>query len=153
MIGTLPEADLGDWTPGRRLARGVARFLTAGGHAVLAEVTLANGRRADLMALDQRGGIWIVEVKSSLADYLSDAKWQDYLPFCERFSFAVPADFPLDRLPEQAGLIIADPYGAAEARLSDARPMAAARRRALQLRFAHLAAQRLQALTDPEGRV
>ncbi|GAB5470398.1 MAG: MmcB family DNA repair protein [Rhodospirillales bacterium] len=137
--------------PGHRLARGVARLLSAEGHAVLQEVTLANGRRADLLTLDARGLVWLVEVKSSLADFQSDAKWPDYLPFCDRFSFAVPQDFPLARLPEETGILIADPFAAAWLRPPPERPLAAARRRALQLRFARLAARRLQHLSDPEA--
>ncbi len=137
--------------PGHRLARGVARMLAAQGYAVLSEVSLKNGRRADLLALDPKGDVFLIEVKSSLADFRADSKWPDYLPYCDRFSFAVPADFPLERLPPEPGILIADPFGAAELRPPPESRLAPARRRALQLRFARLAAQRLLRQSDPEA--
>ncbi len=138
--------------PGQRLARGVTRMLSAEGWSVLSEVTLKNGRRADLLALSDKGDFLLVEVKSSLADYRTDGKWPDYLPFCDRFSFAVPQDFPLEVLPPEPGILIADPFGAVELRPPPEARLAAARRRALQTRFARLAAQRLLTLTDPAAR-
>ncbi len=145
------ESGLMALAPGHRLARGVARMLVAQGYAVLSEVSLKNGRRADLLALDLKGDVFLIEVKSSLADFRSDNKWPDYLPYCDRFSFAVPADFPLDRLPREPGILIADPFGAAELRPPPEARLAPARRRALQLRFARLAAQRLLRQLDPEA--
>lgn len=137
--------------PGQRLARGVTRMLAAQGWSVLSEVALKNGRRADLLALSDKGDFLLIEVKSSLADFRSDSKWPNYLPFCDRFAFAVPEDFPLERLPPEPGLIIADPFGAVELRPAPETRLAPARRRALQIRFARLAAQRLLTLTDPEA--
>jgi hypothetical protein len=125
------------------LARGVQRLLLDHGLSPLLEVPLANGRRADVMALSVSGEIWIVETKSCLADYLCDEKWPDYLEFCERFFFAVTDDFPKQELPEGAGLIVADGFGGAILRDCALKPLAPARRKAVTLLFARLAAQRL----------
>lgn len=130
------------------VCRGVCRLLVDQGRGPLTEVTLRTGRRADVLALDRDGLITIVEVKSSLADFRSDAKWGDYLDFCDLFFFAVAADFPRERLPEEHGLIIADRYGAVVERPAPLRKLVAARRKALTLRFALLAAQRLQTVAD-----
>ncbi len=147
----LQDSPLLAMTSGQRLARGVTRMLAAEGWSILSEVSLKNGRRADLLAMSDKGDFLLVEVKSSLADYLSDGKWPDYLAFCDRFTFAVPQDFPLERLPAGVGILIADPFGAVELRPAPEARLASARRRALQLRFACLAGQRLLRLTDPEA--
>ena len=125
------------------LARGVQRLLLDHGLSPLLEMPLANGRRADVMALSVSGEIWIVETKSCLADYACDAKWPDYLEFCERFYFAVTDDFPQHLIPAEAGLIVADGFGGAILRNSALTPLAPARRKAVTLLFARLAAQRL----------
>jgi len=132
-----------------QLARGTARLFAELGHSCLAEFRLRNGRRADLIAVAPDGGFSIVEIKSSIADYRADQKWQDYLPFCDRFYFCVAEDFPRDILPEETGLIIADAYGAAVLRESDTAPMHASRRRALTLRYARTAGRRLMRHVDP----
>jgi hypothetical protein len=131
------------------LARGVCRELQLLGYASLLEVALANGRRADVMALGGGGEIAIVEIKSSLADFRADRKWPEYWEFCDRLFFAVAADFPRDILPEECGLIVADPFGAAMLRPSPVRKLGGARRRAVTLRFARLGAQRLRRTLDP----
>ncbi len=132
------------------VTRGAARLLVGLGFAPLAEVSLPNGRRADLMALGPRGEIAIVEVKSSLEDYRVDRKWGEYAPFCERFYFAVAPEFPRHILPlsEEGGLglIIADGFGGAVAVESGFTPLATARRKALTLAFARLAAMRALAI-------
>lgn len=125
------------------IGRGVVRLLTDLGIAALPELPLANGRRVDVIGLGRDGGIHVVEIKSSRADFLTDRKWPEYLEFAERFYFAVAVDFPLDLLPEDEGLILADRYGAELVRPARHRPLAAARRKAVTLRFARLAAQRL----------
>jgi hypothetical protein len=124
------------------VTRGAARLLVGLGFAPLAEVTLPNGRRADLMALGPKGEIAIVEVKSSLEDYRVDRKWGEYAPYCEQFYFAVSPDFPRTILPEEPGLIIADGFGGAILRESGIALLAPARRKALTLAFARLAAMR-----------
>src|SRR5438128_985847 len=124
------------------VTRGAARFLTALGYAPLAEVTLPNGRRADLMALGRKGDILIVEVKSGLEDFRTDLKWGEYLAYCDAFAFAVAPEFPREALPQDPGLIVADGFGGALLREAAAIPLAGARRKALTLAFARLAALR-----------
>jgi hypothetical protein len=125
------------------LARGVTRVLWDHGLAPILEAPLANGRRADIMALAGSGEIWIVETKSCLEDFAVDQKWPDYVEFCDRFFFGVTEDFPRALIPEDAGLIVADGFGGAILRESPLRPLAGARRKAVTLMFARLAAQRL----------
>ena len=124
------------------VTRGAARLLTALGYAPLAEVTLPNGRRADLMALGRRGEIFIVEVKSSLEDFRTDLKWHEYQPYCDAFAFAVGPEFPRHILPEEPGLIVADGFGGAVLREAPGAALAGARRKALTLAFGRLAALR-----------
>ena len=133
------------------LARGVCRALMDRGAGTLTEFTLRSGRRADVIALDDDGRFTIVEVKTNPADFRSDGKWSEYLDFCDRFYFAVPEDFPCELLPPDHGIMVADAYGAQVLRLSAERPMNAARRRALTLRFARAAAQRLTRFNDPHA--
>ena len=124
------------------VTHGAARLLTALDYAPLAEVCLPNGRRADLMALGPRGDLVIVEVKSGPQDYLADRKWGEYLPYCDAFYFAVAPEFPRDLLPDEPGLIVADGFGGAVLRDAPSTPLAPARRKALTLAFARLAAMR-----------
>jgi hypothetical protein len=133
----------------KELCRGVCRALAQRGFATLAEVSLANGRRADVLALGRDGELVIIEIKSSVADFRSDRKWPEYRDFCDRLYFAVPEGFPLELIPPECGLIMADPFGAAFLREAPSAPLAAARRRAMLLRFASLAAGRLRRLLDP----
>jgi hypothetical protein len=133
------------------VALGVRRLLAGHGFASIPEVTLATGRRADILGLGPDGTIWTVEIKSSLADFRADGKWPDYRDFCDRFFFAVPDGFPADVLPRAAGLILADAYGAAIVREAPEHRLAGARRKAVILRFARAAAGRLHRLADPEG--
>jgi hypothetical protein len=125
------------------VTRGAARLMTAMGLAPLLEVGLPNGRRADVMALGPRGEIVICEVKSGLEDYRTDRKWGEYLPFCDAFYFAVAPEFPQEVLPEEPGLIVADAFGGAVLRPPPHTPLAGARRKALTIAFARLAAGRI----------
>lgn len=124
------------------VTRGAARLLVEMGYAPLAEVGLPNGRRADLMALGRKGEIVIVEVKSSPEDYLTDRKWAEYAPYCDAFFFAVAPEFPVSLIPPEPGLIVADGFGGAVVREPGWTPLVAARRKALTLAFARLAAFR-----------
>ena len=133
---------------GIALARGVCRMLIAQGFAPLTEFVPARGLRMDIIALGPRGEVWVVEVKSSVADFRADAKWQGYLEWSEQFFFAVPADFPAPILPAE-GLIRADPFSAEIVAQGPLRPMAPARRKALTLAFARTSAVRLAGLIDP----
>ncbi len=138
---------------GGRLAprplRGAVRLLEAMGHGTLTEFPLKSGRRADILSLGSKGEIWIVEVKSGVPDFRSDHKWQDYLAWCDCFFFAVGPTFPTHILPAEAGLLIADEYGAVLEREPESVPLPGGRRKALTLRFAHLAARRLSGREDP----
>jgi len=136
------------------VARGVTRLLCRRDIFAMCEVPLPNGRRADLMAIDAKGCLSIIEIKVAKADLLGDGKWTDYLDYCDRFFWAVPAALsPIlseERfLPAAAGLIVADRYDAAVVREPAERPLAPARRKAELLRFARRAARRLSAQIDP----
>ena len=132
------------------VARGARRLLRAHGYASLMELTLANGRRADIIALAANAEIHIVEIKSSLADFQADQKWPEYRDYCDRFFFAIPNDFPAGIIPADTGLIIADSYGAELHRSAPEHRLAPAARRAVLLRFAQTAANRFHGLSDPE---
>lgn len=135
------------------VTRGAARWLRQRRLSPILEVPLADGRRADIVAVGEGAEIVIVEVKSSLEDFRVDQKWSDYLAWCDRFYFAAPATFPLELLPADTGVILADAFGA-ELLRDDSRPpeatrLSAARRKALLVRLARLAGERLQRLADP----
>jgi hypothetical protein len=132
------------------VARGTRRLLRAKGFCSVTELTLQSGRRADVVALSNDGTIHIVEIKSSIADFRADQKWRDYRLHCDRLYFAIPADMPQDIMPEDAGLIVADAYGAAVVREAPEHRLNAATRRAVLMRFAQTAAQRLHGLSDPQ---
>ncbi|MFZ3034541.1 MAG: MmcB family DNA repair protein [Parvibaculum sp.] len=132
--------------------RGCARLLANMNFSPVTELTLATGRRADMMALGTKGEIIIIEIKSSVADYMADNKWEDYLDYCDRFFFAVPPEFPAqDLLPDDVGYIVADKYGAEILRegTHDGK-LAPARRKAVTLLFARMAARRVMRFLDPE---
>jgi hypothetical protein len=136
---------------GQRLARGVCRLLLQCGFAPMIEVPVSTGLRVDVMAIGPKGEIWIVECKSSRADFISDRKWAGYLEWCDRFFWAVDAAFPVYLLPIDAGLIIADAFGAEIERTPEVLKMAGARRRAVILRFSRIAAGRLAISLDPSA--
>lgn len=145
----LNDAALMPSMPGQRLARGVARALRAMDFVTVEELVPVPGLRVDLMALGPKGEVWVIECKSSRSDFLSDRKWQGYLDWCDRFFWAVDADFPSDLLPAEQGLILADAYDAEILRMAPETPLAPARRKAMVQKFARHAATRLQALRDP----
>ena len=130
--------------------RGVHRLLLAEGYSPIAEFSLANGRRLDVAALGGDGTILGVEIKVSVADLRADAKWPDYLEFCDLFYFAVPPEFPREHLHAETGLMIADRYGGEIVRRAEPINVHASRRRAVTLRFAKLAAERLVRTLDPD---
>ena len=131
------------------IQRGVRRLFAELGCVTLPEFSLANGRRADVIALCPAGRLTIVEIKSSVADFRADRKWPDYRDFCDRFFFAIPDALPESLIPEECDLIVADAYGAAILREPPVHALSGARRKAVTLRFAHSAAGILHALADP----
>ena len=135
---------------GQVLARGVARHLVSHGFACVEELVPARGLRVDVMALGSKGEIWIVECKSSRADFTSDHKWEGYLPYADRFFWAVDDQFPTELLPDETGLIIADGYGAEILRMAPENKIAPARRKKMVQTFATHAARRLHSLRDPD---
>lgn len=129
--------------------RGVCRLLRASGFATLPEFTLATGRRADVIGLNDAGQIWIVEIKSSVEDYRCDTKWPEYRDYCDRLFFAIPPTVPPEIIPDDTGLMIADSWGADIIRHPEALALHASRRKAVTLAFARAAALRLHGLHDP----
>ena len=135
------------------IARGARRLLRAQGYSTVTELGLSDGRRADIVALKADGTILIVEVKSCVADFRADNKWRDYATHCDRLYFAISGATPAEIMPQEAGLILADRFGAAILRDPEPRLLASATRRAMLLRFACAAADRLHRLIDPEAEV
>lgn len=139
--------------PGQLLARGVCRHLAAYDFVTIEEFTPERGRRVDVIALGPKGELWVIECKSCRADYITDAKWEGYLAWCDRYFWAVDSDFPTDLLPGGTGLIIADAYDAEIIRMGPEKKLPAARRTALTQRFARHAARQLHGLRDPNIRI
>jgi hypothetical protein len=133
------------------VARGAARLLHAHGFCVVSELPLPSGRRADLVALDTGGQIWIVEIKSSIADFRADQKWPDYRLHCDRLFFATTSQVPSEIFPPDTGLIVADAFGAQFICEAPEHKLPAATRKSMMLLFARAAALRLQSLADPNG--
>ncbi len=133
------------------IARGTARLLRSLGFSCISELPLPSGRRADLVALNERGEIWIVEIKSSVEDLRADHKWEDYRAHCDRLFFAFTQDLPCEIFPEQTGLIVADAYGAHLHCEAPEHRLPAPTRKLMTVRFALAAAQRINRLVDPQG--
>ena len=150
-IALVPKPDRRQSETALAIARGTARWLRSLGFSCLSEVPLPSGRRADLVALNERGEIWIVEIKSSLADLRADDKWPDYRLHCDRLFFAFTQGLSCDLFPGDTGLIVADTYGAHLHCDAPEHRLPAATRKAMLLRFATTAAQRLNRLHDPQG--
>jgi len=145
----VPDDNFGVQTPGFQLARGVSRHLRNLNFVSVTELVPCAGLRVDVMALGPKGEIWIVECKSGRADFMADRKWHNYLEWCDRFFWAVDADFPEEILPAETGLILADSYDAELVRMAPEAKLAPARRKTMIQCFARHAAQRLQGLRDP----
>ena len=135
--------------PGQLLARGVCRHLRNYDFVSVEELVPTSGLRVDVMALGPKGEIWVIECKSSRADFQADHKWQGYLEWCDRFFWAVDSNFPTELLPDESGLIIADGYGAEIIRNGEERRLHSARRKVMLQKFARHAAIRAQSARDP----
>jgi hypothetical protein len=150
-ISLVPPPDGRQSETALAVARGTARLLRSLGFSCIGELSLPSGRRADLVALNERGEIWIVEIKSSVEDLRADQKWQDYRMHCDRLFFAFPQDLPCEIFPDDTGLIIADAYGAHLHCEAPEHKLPAATRKSMTVRFAMAAAQRINRLVDPQG--
>ncbi len=133
------------------IARGTARLLRSLGFSCISELSLPSGRRADLVALNERGDIWIVEIKSSIEDLRADQKWQDYRAHCDRLFFAFTQDLPCEIFPQDTGLIVADAYGAHMHCEAPEHRLPAPTRKLMTIRFAMTASLRINRLVDPQG--
>ena len=133
------------------VARGTARFLGSLGFSCVTEVTLPSGRRADLVAMNERAEIWIIEIKSSLDDLRADQKWHEYRAHCDRLFFAFTQDLPCEVFPPDTGLIVADAYGAHLHCDAPEHRLPAATRKVMMTRFGLVAARRINRLVDPQG--
>jgi hypothetical protein len=150
-ISQVPPADGRQSDTALAIARGTARLLRALGFACISELALPSGRRADLVALNERGEIWIVEIKSSVEDLRADHKWEDYRAHCDRLFFAFTQDMPCELFPKDTGLIVADAYGAHLVCDAPEHRLPAPTRKLMTVRFALISAQRMSRLTDPQG--
>jgi len=150
LLHIVPPADGRQSERAFAIQRGVGRLLRQQGFSVVTELPLATGRRADVVGMGPSGEIWIVEIKSSIEDFRVDTKWPDYRISCDRLLFATHAEVPLDIFPEDAGLILADSYGAEIVRHAPEHKLAGATRKVMLLRFGHAAANRLHGLVDPD---
>ena len=136
--------------PGQLLARGVCRHLLTHDFVTVEELTPTGGLRVDVMALGPKGEVWVIECKSGRTDYLTDHKWQGYMEWCDRFFWAVDADFPTELLPEHTGLIVADANDAEIIRMAPEAKLPPARRKVMVQKFARHAAIRHHAARDPQ---
>lgn len=150
-MSPVPVADRRQSQTARAVARGTARLLHALGFSCIGELPLPSGRRADLVALNARGEIWIIEIKSSVEDLRADHKWEEYRAHCDRLFFAFTQDLPFEIFPKHTGLIVADAYGAHMLCEAPEHRLCAATRKLMTLRFALAAAGRMSRLVDPPG--
>lgn len=150
-ISLVPPPDGRQSETALAVARGTARLLRSLGFSCISELPLPSGRRADLVALSERGEIWIVEIKSSVEDLRADQKWQDYRMHCDRLFFAFPQELPCEIFPDDTGLIIADAYGAHLHCEAPEHKLPSSTRKSMTVRFAMAAAQRINRLVDPQG--
>jgi hypothetical protein len=150
-INLVPPIDRRQSETALAIARGTARLLSSLGFTCVSELPLPSGRRADLVALNERGEIWIVEIKSSVEDLRADQKWHEYRAHCDRLFFAFTQDLPCEIFPEQTGLIVADAYGAHMHCEAPEHRLPAPTRKLMTVRFAMVAAQRINRLIDPQG--
>ena len=150
-IGLVPPPDRRQSETALAIARGTARLLRSLGFSCVSELPLPSGRRADLVALAGDGAVWIVEIKSSIADFRADQKWMDYRLHCDRLFFAFTRDLPCEIFPGQTGLIVADAYGAHLHCEAPEHKLHATTRKSMTLAIARASSLRLQALIDPAG--
>jgi hypothetical protein len=150
-LNLVPPPDRRQSQTALNVARGTARWLGSLGFSCISELPLPSGRRADLVALNARGDLWIVEIKSSVEDLRADQKWHEYRAHCDRLFFAFPQDLPCEIFPDETGLIVADAYGAHLHCEAPEHRLPAPTRKLMTVRFGMAAAQRINRLIDPQG--
>jgi hypothetical protein len=150
-VNLMPPPDGRQSQTALAVARGTSRWLGSLGFSCISELPLPSGRRADLVALNGRGDLWIIEIKSSVEDLRADHKWQDYRAHCDRLFFAFPQDLPCEIFPAETGLIVADAYGAHLHCEAPEHRLPAPTRKLMTVRFGMAAAQRINRLIDPQG--
>lgn len=150
-IEPIPPPDRRQSDTALAVARGTSRLLRSLGFSCVSEMGLPSGRRADLVAMNARGEIWIVEIKSSVEDLRADQKWHEYRAHCDRLFFAFTAEMSCDLFPSDAGLIVADAYGAYLHCEAPEHRLPAATRKAMIVAFGLLAARRISRMIDPQG--
>ena len=150
-VNLMPPPDGRQSQTALAVARGTSRWLGSLGFSCISELPLPSGRRADLVALNGRGDLWIIEIKSSVEDLRADHKWQDYRAHCDRLFFAFPQDLPYEIFPAETGLIVADAYGAHLHCEAPEHRLPAPTRKLMTVRFGMAAAQRINRLIDPQG--
>ena len=150
-VSLVPPTDGRQSDTALAVARGTARLLRSLGFACVSELALPSGRRADLVALNERGEVWIVEIKSSVEDLRADHKWEDYRAHCDRLFFAFTQDMPCELFPKDTGLIVADAYGAHMVCDAPEHRLPAPTRKLMMVRFGLTSAQRMSRLIDPQG--
>jgi hypothetical protein len=150
-LNVVPAPDRRQSETALAIARGTARLLRSLGFASISELPLPSGRRADLVAINDRNDVWIVEIKSSIEDLRADQKWPEYRAHCDRLFFAFTQALPCEIFPDETGLIIADAYGAHLTRPAPEHRLPAPTRKSMTVRFAMAAAQRINRLVDPQG--
>ena len=150
-INPVPPPDGRQSETALAVARGTARLLRSLGFSSVSELPLPSGRRADLVALNERGEVWIVEIKSSVGDLRADHKWEDYRAHCDRLFFAFTQELPPEIFPKNTGLIVADAYGAHMLCDAPEHRLAAPTRKLMTVRFGMAAALRINRLIDPQG--
>ena len=150
-VNLVPAPDRRQSETALAIARGTARMLRSLGFACVSELSLPSGRRADLVAINERGEIWIIEIKSSIEDLRADQKWPEYRTHCDRLFFAFTQDLPCEIFPADTGLIVADAYGAHMHCPAPEHRLPAATRKSMTIKFALAAAQRINRLIDPQA--
>tara|TARA_B000000460_G_C21501624_1_gene386628 strand:- start:88 stop:624 length:537 start_codon:yes stop_codon:yes gene_type:complete len=133
------------------LVLGVQALFYDLGYCAITEMRLSSGRRVDVIGLDRRGRFAVAEIKTNLADLRSDQKWPEYLAFCDRFYFAVPVNFPIEIVPTETGLIVADQFGGEILRPSQHHIMTMGRRNRQIMQFARTAGMRLRKYDRQSG--
>jgi hypothetical protein len=152
----VPCLERSDYQTAQGVARGISRLFARNNIWCLTEMPLSIGRRVDMMGVDPKGMIIIVEIKVSRVDLLGDGKWFEYLDHCDRFFWGLPPGLdsaPLltePFLPDQCGLIVADSYDGEIIRPAPLRSLAPARRKVETERLARTALRRMTAMLDPQ---